>query len=75
MENSITKTYHISGMGCGGCVTSVKSKLSAAAGVTSVKIDLAKNEAEITSDKVIKMDTLQSALTDSGYGISELNIN
>ena len=28
MENSITHTYHVSGMSCGGCAATVKNKLS-----------------------------------------------
>ncbi len=72
MEKSILHTYHISGMSCGGCVSTVKNKLSAASGVTSVKIDLAKKQAEITSSQAIKADTLQEALSNTGYTISEL---
>ena len=72
MENSITHTYHVSGMSCGGCAATVKNKLLNAEGVTSVKIDLAKKEAEITSAEEMKTDTLQSALNNSGYTISEL---
>jgi copper chaperone CopZ len=49
MEKLITYTYHIAGMSCGGCATTVKHKLSAASGVTSVQVDLAKKEVEITS--------------------------
>jgi len=52
-------------MSCGGCVATVKSKLSAATGVTSVQIDLAKKQAEI------KADTLQKALKDTHYTITE----
>ena len=47
MENLITHTYHVSGMNCGGCAATVKNKLSNTKGVASVKIDLAKKEAEI----------------------------
>lgn len=72
MENSIKHIYHISGMSCGGCATTVKNKLSAAAGVTSVQVDLAKKEAEITSTVAIKADQLQEALSNTGYSISEL---
>ena len=74
MEKSIIHTYHIGGMGCGGCVTIVKNKLSAAPGVTSVKVDLAKKQAEITSSQAIKADTLQEALSNTGYTISELRV-
>jgi copper chaperone CopZ len=70
MENSIT--YHIGGMSCGGCATTVKNKLSAAPGVLSVQVDLAKKQAEITSTQAIKVDKLQDAFSNTGYTISEL---
>ncbi|MEO7088654.1 MAG: heavy metal-associated domain-containing protein [Bacteroidia bacterium] len=71
MENSIKHTYHIGGMSCGGCVTTVKNKLSAASGVTSVEINLAKKEAEITSSKPLDTDVLQQALNNTHYTITE----
>lgn len=73
MENSIKHTYHIGGMSCGGCVASVKNRLSAAPGVTSVSVDPGKKQAEITSSVVIKADTLQDAFKNTHYTISELN--
>lgn len=72
MENSIKHTYHIGGMSCGGCVTTVKNKLSAAHGVKSVSVDLEKKEAEITSSAIITADTLQDALKNTHYTIAEL---
>jgi copper chaperone CopZ len=72
MENLIKHTYHIGGMSCGGCATTVKNKLSAAPGVTSVQVDLAKKEAEITSSAIITADTLQDALKNTHYTIAEL---
>jgi copper chaperone CopZ len=71
MENSIKHTYHIGGMSCGGCVATVKNKLSAALGVTSVEINLAKKEAEITSSKPLDANVLQQALNNTGYTIAE----
>ncbi len=67
MESSVKHTYHIGGMSCGGCATTVKNKLSAAPGVTFVHVDLAKEEAEIISSVVIKADTLQDALKNTNY--------
>jgi len=72
MENSIKHTYHINGMTCGGCVSAVKNKLSTVAGVTSVQVDLAKKEAEVTSSTIITADALQDALKNTHYTISEL---
>jgi copper chaperone CopZ len=73
MEKSLTHTYHIGGMSCGGCVSTVKQKLSSVPGVTSVAVDLGKKEAEITSFEEIKTDTLRHALSNTHYTISELN--
>jgi copper chaperone CopZ len=74
MEKLITHTYHIGGMSCGGCATTVKNKLSAAQGVTSVNVnvDLGKKQAEITSSQAIKTETLQDALSKTHYTIAEL---
>ena len=72
MENSIKHTYHINGMSCGGCVSSVWKKLSTVSGVTSVTVDLGTKQAEIVSSQVIKTDTLQSALSNTDFTISEL---
>jgi copper chaperone len=74
MENSIKHTYHIGGMSCGGCVSTVKQKLSGVPGVTSVTVNLGKKEAEIISSKEIKTDTLRSAFSNTHYTISELNV-
>jgi len=72
MEKSIMDTYHIGGMSCGGCVSTVKNKLSAVPGVTSVKVDLAKKQAQITSSQAIEAETLREALKNSGFSITEL---
>ena len=74
MENSIRHTYHINGMSCGGCVSTVKQKLSGVPGVTSVTVDLGKKEAEIISSKEIETDTLRHAFSNTHYTISELNL-
>ena len=72
MENSMKHTYHIDGMSCGGCVSSVWKKLSNVLGVTSVTVDLGSKQAEIVSSQVIKIDILQSALSNTNFIISEL---
>ena len=72
MEKSIAHTYHIGGMSCGGCVSTVKQKLSSVAGVTAVTVDLGKKEAEITSSEEIETATLRRAFSNTNYTISEL---
>jgi copper chaperone CopZ len=61
-------------MSCGGCVSTVKQKLSSVPGVTSVTVDLGKKEAVIISSKEIETDTLKSAFINTHYTISELNV-
>ena len=74
MEKSIAHSYRIGGMSCGGCVSTVKQKLSSVPGVTSVKVDFVKKEAEITSSHEIETNTLRSAFNNTHYTISELNV-
>jgi copper chaperone CopZ len=73
MEKSSIHTYHIDGMSCGGCESTVKNKLSAVAGVTLVKVDLGKKEAEITSSPAIKLEALKDVLSNTHYAISEIS--
>lgn len=73
MEKSIAHTYHIGGMSCSGCVSSVKQKLSSVPGVTAVTVDLAKQEAQITSSDEIKTATLRGAFSNTNFTIAELN--
>ncbi|MEO6452684.1 MAG: heavy metal-associated domain-containing protein [Ginsengibacter sp.] len=72
MEKLITHTYHVGGMSCGGCVATVKNKLSSAKGVTSVNVYLGKKQAEINSSEEIKTETLQEALSKTYYTIDEV---
>jgi copper chaperone CopZ len=72
MEKSIAHTYHIGGMTCGGCVSSVKHKLSNVPGVTAVTVDLGKKEAQIISSEDIKTETLRDAFSNTNFTIAEL---
>lgn len=72
MEKSIKHTYHIGGMSCSGCVATVQEKLLSVDGVTSVTVDLAMKEAEITSSKPLNADMLQQSLNHTHYTIVEL---
>ena len=71
-KNEITHTYYIGGMGCGGCVKTVEHKLSTLPDVASVKVDLEKKQAEITSSQLLKINELQKALDNTNYTIAEL---
>ncbi|WP_420592590.1 heavy-metal-associated domain-containing protein [Robiginitalea biformata] len=63
-------TYHIQGMTCNGCRTSVEDKLSKVSGVTNASVDLEKEEAVIQMDSYIDTATFQKVLSEK-YTISE----
>lgn len=68
----MTHTYNISGMTCSGCQAKVQALLSGINGISGVKIDLAKGEADITMNRHISTTTLQDALKDyPKYKLSE----
>jgi Cu2+-exporting ATPase len=75
-KNKEVKTrdsYHIEGMHCGGCANTVERKLAAVPEIESVKVDLAKKQVVILSDKAMKLSDLNTALSDTSYIISKLN--
>ncbi len=73
MEKLLSHSYRIGGMSCGCCVSAVKLKLSSVPGVTSVKVNQDKKEAEIISSTEIETETLRSAFKNTYYTISELS--
>lgn len=75
MENLISTTYNIVGMSSGASTTKAENILDAVAGVISVKIDAAAGEVHITSNKIIKMDSLEHALVDTDYYITRQTKN
>ena len=66
-----THTYNISGMVCAGCAKTVEHILTALPGVTYAKVNLEKEQVEITSSQVIKINALQNSLNNTNYIISE----
>ncbi|ALM20307.1 heavy metal transporter [Nonlabens sp. MIC269] len=63
-------TYHIKGMTCNGCRTSVEQKLNAVPGVKTATVDLEKQEAVIEMNHHIDTATFAEALPDK-YAITE----
>jgi copper chaperone CopZ len=63
-------TYQVTGMTCDGCKKSVEEKLSVVEGVTSVEVNLDKEEASVSMDNHIPVQVLQKALPNK-YSISE----
>jgi copper chaperone CopZ len=64
--------YKISGMTCKVCTQIVQDSISKIAGVKKVNVDLSKAQASVEMKYHIPIETLQNALADSLYQISDL---
>lgn len=63
-----TKTIHIDGMTCQGCVTSIYNATADIDGLTNMSIDLPGNQASVTfDDAVTSADKIASAIEDAGF--------
>ena len=62
-------TYQLTGMTCSGCEAKVKHVLSQIPEVTNVEVDKDKNEAIVTMNKHVPLETMQAALPEK-YQIS-----
>lgn len=59
---------HITGMSCGGCVSSVQNILAAVPGVSRVEVDLAAGTARIQFDPArTPVDALVQAVNAAGF--------
>ena len=65
-----TERLKVSGMTCGGCVSSVTHALQAVNGVGDVKVSLSAGEAQVQFDEgLTSPEQLKSAVKGAGYGI------
>lgn len=62
-----TKTYQVSGMTCGHCVSSVRQEVSAIGGVSEVEVDLASGRVTVTSEQPLDDETVRAAVDEAGY--------
>ena len=66
-----TELLKITGMTCGGCVSSVTKALKAVAGVSDAKVSLSDGEARLQFDEAMTSpDRLKSAVLQAGYGVN-----
>ena len=68
----MTHTYMVTGMTCSGCEAKVKESLLSVENITEVVVSKETNEAVITMDKHVELETFQKALggKESTYQIS-----
>ncbi|MHB1053758.1 MAG: heavy-metal-associated domain-containing protein [Thiobacillus sp.] len=64
-------TLSVTGMTCGGCVSSVQKVLTALPGVQNAEVTLSPGLARVTFDpSVIARAALEQAVIDAGFGIN-----
>ena len=61
-------TYNIEGVICGGCVATVKDKLSKLENVDSVEVNI--QEKTLTVEGDVAKESLQAALSDTKFKIN-----
>lgn len=62
-----SKTYTVTGMTCGHCVSAVSTEVGRIPGVTDVQVDLASGAVTVTSDQPVDDAALRAAVDEAGY--------
>lgn len=65
-----TSTYTVSGMTCAHCVNSVTEEVAKIPGVTSVNVDLASGDLQISSESPVDAAEVKSAVEEAGYELT-----
>lgn len=65
-----TTTFHVTGMTCGHCVSSVSAEVSAVTGVTDVQVELATGLVTVTSERPVGTSDVRAAVEQAGYQLS-----
>ncbi len=61
-----TRTYTVTGMTCGHCVSAVSGEVSGIDGVEAVSVDLATGRLTVTGDRFTD-DEIRNAVDEAGY--------
>lgn len=64
-------TVKVTGMSCQHCVASVTKALSEIEGISDVKVNLEKGEADYKEDKPVPMSTIKDAISKIGFEVVE----
>ena len=67
---SVTTEYHVLGMHCHHCVSSVTEEVSTVSGVTDVKVDLESGQLIVISDGEIPFEHIEAAVDEAGYSVA-----
>ena len=64
-----TKTYTVTGMTCGHCVSAVSGEVGQLPGVTEVKVDLSSGAVTVTSEQPLDDAAVRAAVDEAGYAM------
>ena len=64
------RTYTVTGMTCGHCVTSVTEEITAINGVTDVAVDLPTGAVTVTSNDPVDEARVRAAVEEAGYQLA-----
>jgi len=65
-----TKTYTVTGMTCGHCVSAVTNELTKLGGVTGVDVDLDSGAVDVASDVELEDDDVRAAIEEAGFELA-----
>ena len=69
-----TELLKVTGMTCGGCISTVTHALQAVTGVGDVKVSLSAGEAAVQFDEgLTSPEQLKSAVKGAGYGVDTVD--
>jgi len=70
-----TEILKVTGMSCGGCVSTIEDALKAVPGVSSAKVSLADHAATVQfNEGQTSHEQLQSAIEKAGYGVQTVGL-
>ena len=67
---SETSTWHVSGMTCGHCVSSVTEEVGKISGVTDVRVDLPTGAVTVISSQEPEVAEVRAAVEEAGYELT-----
>lgn len=67
---STTSTWHVTGMTCGHCVSSVTEEIGAIDGVQDVQVVLDSGEVTVTSMEPLDRAAVAAAVEEAGYALT-----
>ena len=65
-----TTDFHVTGMTCGHCASSVSEEVREIAGVTDVAVDLPTGKVTVTSERELAIEDVRKAVEEAGYTLS-----